>query len=158
MLSGGKIIKIMLNEEGASEIARRSRGTPRIALRLLKRVADFATVKNKKIIDKEIADYALTNLEVDNEGLDSSDHRYLRFIAEFYQGGPVGIETISAGLSEQKDTIEETVEPYLIQRGFIQRTARGRILTRQAFDHLKLPVPRQIFNPDIPNLFIEDVD
>jgi Holliday junction DNA helicase RuvB len=138
LLRGAKILEIDLHTKGAQEIARRSRGTPRIALRLLKRVRDLATVQKKKYIDEEIANNALTILEVDKMGLDSNDFRYLNFIAENYLQSPVGVDTISAGLYEQRDTIEETIEPYLIQLGFIQRTPRGRMLTKKAFDHLGL--------------------
>jgi len=138
----GNILNANLTPDGSAEIAKRSRGTPRIAVRLLKRVRDFAEVAGKKQIDKTIADAALRQLEVDNMGLDSMDHRYLKFIAENYSGGPVGIETIAAGLSEQRDTLEETVEPFLIQQGFIQRTPRGRLLTPQAFQHLGLQLPK----------------
>ncbi len=138
----GKILNANLTAEGTAEIAKRSRGTPRIAVRLLKRVRDFAEVAGKKSIDKTIADTALKQLEVDNLGLDSMDHRYLKFIAENYSGGPVGIETVAAGLSEQRDTLEETVEPFLIQQGFIQRTSRGRMLTPNAFRHLGLELPK----------------
>ena len=133
-----------LLEDGAMEIARRARGTPRIAIRLLKRVRDFASVAGDGVVNAKIADTALTKLEVDNEGLDSQDHRYLRYIAEKYQGGPVGIETISAGLSEQRDSIEEIIEPYLLQIGFIQRTPRGRMLTPSAWQHLKIPAPTKV--------------
>lgn len=135
------ILQTTLAEDGAEEIARRSRGTPRIALRLLKRVRDFASVEETDHINASLADHALRQLEVDQLGLDSADHRYLRFIAENYAGGPVGIETIAAGLSEQRDTLEETIEPYLIQIGFIQRTPRGRLLTAQSFTHLGLKPP-----------------
>ncbi len=138
---GAKILDANLTSDGANEIARRSRGTPRIALRLLKRVRDFAAVANNNKIDAKIADNSLRRLEVDMAGLDSADRRYLRFIAEKYNGGPVGVETISAGLSEQRDAIEETIEPYLIQLGFIQRTPRGRMLTQSAFEHLGLNMP-----------------
>jgi Holliday junction DNA helicase RuvB len=130
------VYAININTEGALEIAQRSRGTPRIALRLLRRVADFATSENKNLIDKTIADYALNHLEVDKKGLDSNDYRYLKFIAENYQGGPVGIETIASALSEQKDAIEDIMEPYMIQIGFINRTPRGRILSHAAYEHL----------------------
>ena len=133
-----EIIKANISHEGAEIISRRSRGTPRIALRILKRVRDYAIVYNTNIIDKKMADIALNELDVDQLGLDSGDHKYLRFIADHYAGGPVGIETIAAGLSEQKDNIEETIEPFLIQLGFIQRTPRGRMLTPQAFDHINL--------------------
>jgi holliday junction DNA helicase RuvB len=130
------VYAININTDGALEIAQRSRGTPRIALRLLRRVADFATSENKNLIDKTIADYALNHLEVDKKGLDSNDYRYLKFIAENYQGGPVGIETIASALSEQKDAIEDIMEPYMIQIGFINRTPRGRILSHAAYEHL----------------------
>lgn len=130
-----------LTDAGAKEIARRSRGTPRIALRLLKRVRDFAALENDNKIDEIIADHALNRLEVDCAGLDSNDYRYLKFIADNYQGGPVGIETIAAGLSEQRDAVEEAIEPYLIQIGLLQRTSRGRVITDQAFKHLALPIP-----------------
>ncbi len=145
---GAAILKIAITPDGAEEIARRSRGTPRIALRLLKRVRDFATVAKHSAITGSIADRSLQRLEVDQLGLDSNDHRYLRFIAEHYAGGPVGIETIAAGLSEQRDSLEETIEPYLLQQGFLQRTPRGRQLTAQAFTHIGLPPPR-IFSPQL---------
>jgi Holliday junction DNA helicase RuvB len=134
--SSVKKIDTELDDEGSAEIAKRSRGTPRIALRLLKRVADFAQCENKKSIDKAIASAALEKLEVDQYGLDSNDYKYLKFIAEKYKGGPVGIETIAAALSEHKDSLEETIEPYLIQQGFIHRTPRGRMLTDFAFNYL----------------------
>jgi Holliday junction DNA helicase RuvB len=136
ILRASKILDIKINNQGSKEIARRSRGTPRIALRLLRRVSDFAIVDNVEIIDEELADKALNLLEVDQEGLDSNDYRYLRFIADNYNGGPVGIDTIGAGLSEQRDSIEDTIEPYLIQIGFLQRTPRGRILTDKASRYL----------------------
>jgi Holliday junction DNA helicase RuvB len=134
---GAGILNIGMTTGGSFEIARRSRGTPRIALRLLRRVRDFCMVKGESEINDINADIALKRLEVDNLGLDGSDHRYMRFIAENYNGGPVGIETIAAGLSEQKDSIEETIEPYLIQQGFIQRTPRGRVLTQNAMKHIE---------------------
>jgi Holliday junction DNA helicase RuvB len=137
------LLPVGINKDGALEIARRSRGTPRIAIRLLKRVRDFAQADNSNSIDKKLADGALKRLEVDSLGLDSADHRYLHYIAEYYQGGPVGIETIAAGLSEEGDTIEETIEPYLLQIGFIQRTPRGRQLTHGCFKHLGLKPPEQ---------------
>jgi Holliday junction DNA helicase RuvB len=127
--------------DGAEEIARRSRGTPRISLRLLKRVRDFAMVDNQAEITGKVADKALNRLEVDKVGLDSNDYRYLRFICDHYNGGPVGVETIAAALSEQKDAIEEAIEPYLIQIGLLQRTPRGRMITAGAFEHLGLPKP-----------------
>lgn len=143
---GARILNAKLTQDGASEIAKRSRGTPRIALRLLKRVRDFASVAGSEIIDAKAADKALNMLEVDHAGLDSADRRYLRFIAEKYAGGPVGVETISAALSEQRDTIEETIEPYLLQLGFIQRTPRGRMLTTCAFEHIGIPAPVSLQN------------
>jgi Holliday junction DNA helicase RuvB len=124
------------------EIARRSRGTPRIAGRLLRRVTDFALVDGAGQIDRALADKALLRLDVDSRGLDQLDRRYLTTIADFYNGGPVGIETIAAALSEPRDAIEEIVEPYLIQQGFIQRTPRGRMLTGTAFQHLGKVVPQ----------------
>lgn len=137
------ILAVEVGADGAEEIARRSRGTPRIAVRLLRRVRDFAAVEGSKTITAAIADHALRRLEVDEAGLDSGDRRYLAFIAEYYGGGPVGIETVSAGLAEQRDAIEETIEPYLIQRGFIQRTPRGRVLTDHAYRHLGMPIPKR---------------
>lgn len=142
MERGARIIGAKITKEGALEIANRSRGTPRIGLRLLRRVWDFALVAGSKNIDKKIADESLNRLEVDSFGLDNSDRKYLSYIAENYDGGPVGIETISAGLSEQRDSIEETIEPYLLQQGFIQRTPRGRCLTKKAFDHLGLKMSK----------------
>lgn len=136
------ILGASLDKNGAFEIAKRSRGTPRIALRLLRRVRDFATLENQGKIDQSLADHALKRLEVDQAGLDNSDRRYIRFIAEKYAGGPVGIETIAAGLSEQRDSLEETIEPFLIQRGFVQRTSRGRVLTPLAFTHVGLSAPK----------------
>jgi Holliday junction DNA helicase RuvB len=123
------------------EIARRSRGTPRIAGRLLRRVRDFAAVAGAEVIDATVADKALRMLEVDNEGLDALDHRYLDCIVRNYDGGPVGIETISAALSEPRDALEEIVEPYLLQQGFIGRTPRGRVVTLKAYKHMGLTGP-----------------
>jgi Holliday junction DNA helicase RuvB len=146
---GSKILNANLTPDGANEIASRSRGTPRIALRLLRRVRDFASVANHGEVNAKVADNALRRLEVDSSGLDSADRRYLLFIAEKYMGGPVGVETICAGLSEQRDSIEETIEPYLLQQGFIQRTPRGRMLTSHAFAHLGLNAPETIANPQL---------
>ncbi len=136
-----KILKIGMTEEGAYEIAKRSRGTPRVAGRLLRRVRDFAIVACKKEIDIAIADKALGQLEVDKAGLDAMDRRYLKCIAEKYGGGPVGADTLSAALSEERDTIEEVIEPYLMQEGLVQRTPRGRILSPAGFKHLGLQAP-----------------
>jgi Holliday junction DNA helicase RuvB len=138
---GAGVLNQPITPEGATEIAKRSRGTPRIAIRLLRRVRDFAHAAQSETVDARIADLSLNRLEVDALGLDATDRRYLRYIAEHYQGGPVGVETIAAGLSEQRDAIEETIEPYLLQQGFIQRTPRGRVLTQQAFRHLGLTPP-----------------
>lgn len=125
-----------IEEEAASEIARRSRGTPRIAGRLIRRIRDFTAVAGSDIITNEITNQALNRLGVDPLGLDGQDRKYLSLIANFYRGGPVGVETLAAALSEQKDTIEEVIEPYLIQQGLVQRTPRGRQLTDSAYEHL----------------------
>jgi len=138
---GARVLGIGMTPDGANEIARRSRGTPRIAGRLLRRVRDFALVGGSKIIDRAAADRALTELEVDAAGLDAMDRRYLLNIAQNYGGGPVGIETIAAALSEPRDAIEEIIEPFLIQKGLLQRTPRGRLLTSHAFRHLGLAEP-----------------
>ena len=130
-----------MRADGASEIARRARGTPRIAMRLLRRIRDFAAVAGLASVDAAAADAALRRLEVDLCGLDGMDRRYLRCIAENYGGGPVGVETMAAALGDERDVIEEVIEPYLIQEGFVQRTPRGRMLTRAAFRHLDLPMP-----------------
>jgi Holliday junction DNA helicase RuvB len=138
---GARVLAIGMTPDGANEIARRARGTPRIAGRLLRRVRDFALVDGSTSIDRRSADRALLELEVDAAGLDAMDRRYLTMIAENYGGGPVGIETIAAALSEPRDAIEEIIEPFLIQKGFIQRTPRGRLLTGHAFRHLGLAEP-----------------
>lgn len=134
---------IPADEAGPREIARRSRGTPRIAGRLLRRVVDFALVEGDGTINKALADNALTRLGVDNLGLDGADRRYLRFIAENYAGGPVGIDTIAAALSEARDAIEEVIEPFLLQQGLVNRTPRGRMLAQKAWTHLGLAAPRR---------------
>jgi Holliday junction DNA helicase RuvB len=138
---GARVLSIGMTADGANEIARRARGTPRIAGRLLRRVRDFALVDGVASIDRRVADKALQALEVDAAGLDAMDRRYLTMIAENYNGGPVGIETMAAALSEPRDAIEEIIEPFLIQKGFIQRTPRGRLLTGHAFRHLGLAEP-----------------
>ncbi|MDR1494733.1 MAG: Holliday junction branch migration DNA helicase RuvB, partial [Rickettsiales bacterium] len=130
------ILGIKISADGAREISKRSRGTARIAIRLLKRIRDFAIVARKDFIDQEIVDSALDRLRINGMGLDSSDLKYLNFIADNYHGGPVGIDTISAGLSEERDSIEDTIEPYLIQHGFINKTPRGRQLTGTAYEYL----------------------
>jgi holliday junction DNA helicase RuvB len=136
-----RVLGVAVSGDGANEIARRSRGTPRIAGRLLRRVRDFAAVDNAKEISRDIADRALRLLDVDTIGLDTMDRRYLGTIAVSFGGGPAGIETIAAALSEPRDAIEDIIEPYLIQRGFVQRTPRGRVLTAHAFRHLGLQEP-----------------
>lgn len=139
-----ELLDISIDDNGSNEIARRSRGTPRIAVRLLKRVRDFALVHNKNVIDQEIADIALTNLEVDKYGLDSMDKKYLHCILDFYNGGPVGIDTIAAALSEKRDTLEEVIEPYILQRGLVQRTSRGRVISPEGYKYLGASAPNDI--------------
>ncbi len=141
---GARVLQIEMSDDGATEIARRARGTPRVAGRLLRRVRDFAAVGGADSIDSNVADAALKQLEVDALGLDALDHRYLICIAENYGGGPVGVETLAAALSEPRDAIEDIIEPYLIQSGFIQRTPRGRMLAEKAFKHLGLTAPATI--------------
>src|SRR3569833_551718 len=140
---GARVLGFDLTRDGAREIAARSRGTPRIAGRLLKRVRDFASVAKHTSVDAKIADAALNRLEVDGKGLDAFDRRYLTLIAENFGGGPVGIETIAAALGEARGAIEEIVEPYLLQQGFVQRTPRGRVLAGAAYGHLGLVAPPQ---------------
>ena len=137
-----RLLGLALTDEGAREVARRSRGTPRIAGRLLRRVRDFAHSGGDAEVDAKVADAALTRMEVDHLGLDAMDRRYLHMIADIYKGGPVGVETLAAGLSEPRDTIEEVIEPYLIQLGLIARTARGRCLNGKAWTHLGLTPPK----------------
>ncbi|WP_454279243.1 Holliday junction branch migration DNA helicase RuvB [Sphingomonas sp. Marseille-Q8236] len=136
-----RLLDLPIAEDGAMEVARRSRGTPRIAGRLLRRVRDFASVAGHDIVHAAAADQALNRLEVDALGLDAMDRRYLTMIADVYRGGPVGVETLAAGLSEPRDTIEEVIEPYLIQLGLLARTARGRILNAGGWKHLGLNPP-----------------
>ncbi|MBN8484057.1 MAG: Holliday junction branch migration DNA helicase RuvB [Sphingomonadales bacterium] len=138
---GAGLLGIGIDPEGAREIARRARGTPRVAGRLLRRVRDFAHVAGDGTITQDLADGALTRLEVDSLGLDAMDRRYLSMIADIYKGGPVGVETLAAGLSEPRDTIEDVIEPYLIQLGLIARTARGRCLNDAAWRHLGITPP-----------------
>jgi Holliday junction DNA helicase RuvB len=137
-----RLLGVTADEDGAREIARRARGTPRIAGRLLRRVVDFALVEEGGVVSRALSDRALTRLGVDHAGLDGGDRRYLALIAENYQGGPVGVETLCAALSEARDAIEDVIEPYLLQQGLIQRTPRGRMLTQRAFAHLGLPAPK----------------
>jgi Holliday junction DNA helicase RuvB len=139
---GARLLNISADEDGLTEIARRARGTPRIAGRLLRRVVDFALVEGNGRLTRSIADLALTRMGVDHLGLDGADRRYLTLIAENYAGGPVGVETLSAALSESRDALEEVIEPYLLQQGLIQRTPRGRMLAAKAWAHLGLAPPR----------------
>jgi Holliday junction DNA helicase RuvB len=139
---GARVVDLNINDSGAMEIARRSRGTPRVAGRLLRRVRDFASVAKIKMVDQKAADEMLKRLDVDDLGLDAMDRRYLRLIADHYGGGPVGVETLAAALSEQRDTIEDAIEPYLIQQGLLQRSPRGRMLTVTGYRHLGLTPPR----------------
>jgi Holliday junction DNA helicase RuvB len=141
---GARVLSFDLLTDGAAEIARRARGTPRVAMRLLRRIRDFAAVQGWGGVDAGMANEALLRLDIDKRGLDGLDRRYLRCIAENYGGGPVGVETMAAALGDQRDVIEEVIEPYLLQEGFLQRTPRGRMLTETAFRHLDLPVPMSV--------------
>jgi Holliday junction DNA helicase RuvB len=143
LLRGARALQVGISGEGAMEIARRSRGTPRIALRLLRRIRDFMVVEGETQITAKGADLALLHLEVDAHGLDAMDHRYLKHIIEHFDGGPVGLETLAAALAEQKDTLEDVIEPYLLQQGYIQRTPRGRMLTPRAYEALGFKAPLQ---------------
>ena len=147
---GATLLKMNMTDDGAHEIAKRSRGTPRVAGRLLRRVRDFA---GDQPVDATLADRALTRLDVDKSGLDAMDRRYLRCIAEKYAGGPVGADTLSAALSEERDTIEEVIEPYLMQLGLVMRTPRGRMLSAAGFKHLGLAALRPTTQPDL----LEDI-
>jgi len=146
---GARLLGIFAESDGAMEIARRARGTPRIAGRLLRRVVDFALVEGDGRLTRAIADNALTRLGVDHLGLDSADRRYLGLIAENYAGGPVGIETMSAALSESRDALEEVIEPFLLQQGLIQRTPRGRMLAQKAYTHLGIEPPKAAGQSDL---------
>jgi holliday junction DNA helicase RuvB len=151
---GAEKLNMNLTQDGAAEVARRSRGTPRIAGRLLRRVRDIAAVAGIPSIDRKTADAALTRLEVDARGLDAMDRRYLRRIAEHHAGGPVGVETLAAALAEARDTLEDVIEPFLIQEGLVLRTSRGRMLGEPGWRHLNLsPPPRQ---PDQLDLLRDD--
>ncbi|MBP6999959.1 Holliday junction branch migration DNA helicase RuvB [Amaricoccus sp.] len=151
-----RLLKADATPDGAREIARRARGTPRIAGRLLRRVVDFAIVEGEGRVTQPVADAALTRLGVDDLGLDGADRRYLTIIAENYGGGPVGVETLAAALSEARDAIEEVIEPFLLQQGLIQRSPRGRLLAARAWRHLGLPEPKPAAAPPrLPDLFEE---
>jgi Holliday junction DNA helicase RuvB len=153
---GARVLGVAITPDGTNEIARRARGTPRIAGRLLRRLRDFAHVEGNKAIDRKVADKALDALEVDAAGLDAMDRRYLNVIAMNYGGGPVGVETLAAALSEPRDAIEDIIEPFLIQKGFVQRTPRGRLLTSHAFKHLGLAEPSR--DPSQFGLFADGDD
>ncbi|MDR2526445.1 MAG: Holliday junction branch migration DNA helicase RuvB [Rickettsiales bacterium] len=140
-----KILNVKISDDASFEIAKRARGTARIAIRLLKRVRDFSIVDNREEIDFEIVKIALEKLNVDTLGLDSSDIKYLKFIIENYGGGPVGIDTLAAGLGEEKDTIEDTIEPFLIQQGFINKTPKGRVVAQNAYKHLNIEMTNNTF-------------
>lgn len=140
LMLNSKKLRIELDEEAALEIAKRSRGTPRIAIRLLKRIVDFSIVQNKALINLDIVTDSLEQMQIDKEGLDEMDRKYLKCIAYDYNGGPVGIDTLSATLLEQRDIIEDVIEPYLMQKGLVQRTSRGRILSQKAVYHLEKEV------------------
>ena len=155
VMRGARVLGLPMEEEGALEIARRARGTPRIAGRLLKRVRDFASLGKHGVVTAAVADAALTRLDVDKRGLDAFDRRYLSLIAEQFSGGPVGIETIAAALGEARDAIEDIIEPYLMQQGFVQRTPRGRVLASAAYGHLGLNAPA---NPVQSGLFADESD
>jgi len=158
---GARLLGLAIEADGAREIARRSRGTPRVAGRLLRRVRDFAQVAGQQTVTRAIADDALTRLEIDRLGLDAMDRRYLSMIAETYKGGPVGVETLAAGLAEPRDTVEDVVEPYLIQLGLLARTARGRVLNDAGWEHLGLGVPKRPAGSDATRqsgLFDEDAN
>ena len=149
VLRASKFMEIQTEHSGGLEIAKRSRGTPRIANRLLRRVADFAVVDGNGTITKEIADSSLSRIGVDIAGLDNADRKYLKIIADNYAGGPVGVETISAAMSEARDAIEEVIEPYLLQQGFLKRTSRGRVITEKAWLHLGIEPIQNNSQPDL---------
>ena len=149
VLRASKFMEIQTEHSGGLEIAKRSRGTPRIANRLLRRVADFAVVDGNGTITKEIADSSLSRIVVDIAGFDTADRKFLKIIAENYAGGPVGVETISAAMSEARDAIEEVIEPYLLQQGFLKRTSRGRVITEKAWLHLGIESIQNNSQPDL---------
>ncbi|MDR2933878.1 MAG: Holliday junction branch migration DNA helicase RuvB [Rickettsiales bacterium] len=150
IIRAANLLDIGITDDGASEIARRSRGTPRVANRLLKRIRDFAIVADSQTITKEIAANALQKLQVDTQGLDASDIQYMMCIIDNYGGGPVGIETIAASISESQDTLEEVIEPFLLQKGFLQRTPKGRIISERGYVHLNIkPKIKKIINEEL---------
>tara|TARA_B100000686_G_C16802260_1_gene986997 strand:- start:1361 stop:2401 length:1041 start_codon:yes stop_codon:yes gene_type:complete len=147
------ILKLSINIEGANEIARRSRGTARVANRLLRRVRDYAEVEADGVVNEEVAHAAMDLLEVDPNGFDMMDRKFITTVIEKFEGGPVGIESLAAAIGEERGTLEDVVEPYLIQEGFLQRTSRGRIATRNAYKHFGFSVPSESKTPDSPGLF-----
>jgi Holliday junction DNA helicase RuvB len=149
ILRSAGLLKVKMEKEGAQEIAKRSRGTPRVANRLLRRVRDYAEVKSKGIITLDIANYALNQLEVDQRGLDDMDRRLLQLIIEKFQGGPVGLDTLASALNEERETIEDVYEPFLIQQGFLQKTPRGRTASVTAYEHLGLSKPLSSSNLEL---------
>ncbi|MCR4688611.1 MAG: Holliday junction branch migration DNA helicase RuvB [Saccharofermentans sp.] len=152
------LLGIEINQDGLRNIASRSRGTPRIAIRLLKRMRDFASYMDKDVIDKEVSDFGLARLDIDEIGLDTIDRRMLMTIADVFRGGPVGLETLAATTGEDQITIEDVYEPFLLQNGFIQKTPRGRMLTARAFEHLKIPMPPNMYTvPSSNNVSIDDI-
>jgi len=150
-----ELLALPIDDEGALEIARRSRGTPRIANRLLRRVRDYAEVRSNGVIDRGTAEAAMNLLDVDANGFDVQDRRVLRSIIDNFDGGPVGLDSIAAAIGEERGTIEEVIEPYLIQQGYLQRTPRGRLATRNAYDHFGYPAPNRQTD-GIPDLFTDD--
>jgi Holliday junction DNA helicase RuvB len=150
VLRSASLLGVQTDRDGAREIAMRARGTPRIANRLLRRVRDYAQVKAQGLIDKEVADLALNMLKVDANGFDHMDRRLLMAMIEKFDGGPVGVDSLAAAIGEERDTIEDVYEPFLIQQGFIMRTPRGRVATRHAYLHFGLPLPAGIA-PDLPD-------
>ena len=153
---GARVLKFDLSDEGAMEIATRARGTPRIAGRLLRRVRDFALVDGSAKVDRAVVGAALSRLDVDSIGLDAMDHRYLRCITDMYSGGPVGVETLAAALSEPRDAIEDIIEPYLMQKGLVQRTPRGRMLAPEGYKHLGLDPPDHVKSDQMDMLDNDD--
>jgi Holliday junction DNA helicase RuvB len=147
------ILKLSINIEGANEIARRSRGTARVANRLLRRVRDYAEVEADGVVNEEVAHAAMDLLEVDPNGFDMMDRKFMTTVIEKFEGGPVGIESLAAAIGEERGTLEDVVEPYLIQEGFLQRTSRGRIATRNAYKHFGFSVPSESKTPGSPGLF-----
>jgi Holliday junction DNA helicase RuvB len=155
LLGAARKMGTNLGEDGAAEIAARARGTPRVAGRLLRRVRDFAEAEGAAVIDRKVAGRALARLEVDEHGLDRLDRSFLKALIENYGGGPVGMDTMAAAIAEARDTVEDVIEPYLLQQGFIQRTPRGRMACAKAYQHLGLETPPTVVKPVQAGLFEE---